>query len=132
MDSKPGLSSQTPKSEEPTLAPSRASASDDGKASAAGEQTDLDVGTAEPTEKQSHNNEKQEESQEKPDTIVKVATATSATGSKLQQTTTREDGTEYPKGVMLGLIILALCLSVFTMALGMLAIINSGERRKCC
>lgn len=34
------------------------------------------------------------------------------------ETAKREDGTEYPTGIKLGLIVLALCLSVFLMALG--------------
>lgn len=33
-------------------------------------------------------------------------------------TVKREDGIEYPTGIKLGLIVLALCLSVFLMALG--------------
>jgi hypothetical protein len=37
--------------------------------------------------------------------------------SGLQKIQTRQDGTEYPKGLKLGLISLALCLSVFLMAL---------------
>ncbi|RKU40632.1 hypothetical protein DL546_001366 [Coniochaeta pulveracea] len=56
---------------------------------------------------------------EKDNTLTRHATATSHadTGHSIQQTTTREDGTEYPKGLKLGLITLALCLSVFLMAL---------------
>ncbi|KAH6847202.1 major facilitator superfamily domain-containing protein [Chaetomium sp. MPI-CAGE-AT-0009] len=54
---------------------------------------------------------------EKSDALARQATATSKTGKKLEQTATREDGTEYPSGLTLGLIVLALCLSVFTMAL---------------
>ncbi|KAJ4291393.1 MFS sugar transporter [Collariella sp. IMI 366227] len=89
MDTKHRLSTQQlPDSDVPTLAPSRASVSDDGKTSAAGDQTDIDV-----------------------------ATSTSKTGPKLETTTTREDGAEYPTGLTLGLIVLALCLSVFVMAL---------------
>jgi len=55
---------------------------------------------------------------EKDNGITRQATAASAAGGKsLQQTRTREDGTEYPTGMKLGLISLALCLSVFLMAL---------------
>jgi len=71
--------------------------SDDGRVSAAGEQTDIET--------------------EKRDALARQATATSKSGKKLEQTPTREDGTEYPGGLTLGLIVLALCLSVFTMAL---------------
>ncbi len=113
MDTKPRLSTQQPPdSEVPTLAPSRASASDDGKASATGEQTDIDVGSSNPVEISEKQNEKH-------DVLARQATATSKTGKPLEPSTTREDGTEYPTGVTLALIVLALCLSVFTMALGM-------------
>lgn len=107
-------------SEVPTLAPSRASASDDGKdkASAAGEQTDVEVGSANPVDVAS-NAEKQADDKhdEKHDVLARQATATSKTGKPLEPTPTREDGTEYPTGSTLALIVLALCLSVFTMAL---------------
>lgn len=134
-DTKQGLSgpppdSEQPTSEVPTLAPSKASVSDDGKVSAAGEQTDVEVGSAEPIDASSRNEkEKQDEpgSQEKGEkgeALAKQATATSKTGKKLEQTPTREDGTEYPTGVKLGLIVLALCLSVFTMALGRFPVLS--------
>jgi hypothetical protein len=52
--------------------------------------------------------------------LAKAATAASqAHGQSLKEIQTREDGTEYPTGMKLGLINLALCLSVFLMALGM-------------
>ncbi|KAK3321924.1 major facilitator superfamily domain-containing protein [Apodospora peruviana] len=54
---------------------------------------------------------------EKHNHLTQHPTATSKQGDAIQQTQTREDGTEYPKGSKLGLIILALCLSVFLMAL---------------
>ncbi|KAL2133511.1 hypothetical protein VTI74DRAFT_2237 [Chaetomium olivicolor] len=104
MDSK----SLQPDSEVPTLAPSRTSVSDDGKA---GEQTDIDIGSSVPAEQDEKHNEK------KDDALVRQATATSRTSQKLEPTLTREDGTEYPTGMTLVLIVLALCLSVFTMAL---------------
>ncbi|KAL2194039.1 major facilitator superfamily domain-containing protein [Corynascus similis CBS 632.67] len=100
MANKPGLAAQSPNSKGSTLAPSRTSVSDDGKGSATGEQTDVEAGL-----------------NEKSDALARQATATSKTGKKLEQTPTREDGTEYPTGLTLGLIVLALCLSVFTMAL---------------
>jgi hypothetical protein len=87
MDTKPGLAAPLPESEAATLAPSKASVSD-------------------------------EVETEKNDALARQATATSKTGKKLEPTPTREDGTEYPGGLTLGLIVLALCLSVFTMALG--------------
>jgi hypothetical protein len=98
MDTKPGLSAPVPGWEAATLAPSRTSVSDDGRVSAVGDQTDIET--------------------EKRDALARQATATSKTGKKLEQTPTREDGTEYPDGLKLSLIVLALCLSVFTMALG--------------
>lgn len=55
---------------------------------------------------------------EKQNDLAKAPTATSNAGGKsLQPTPTREDGSEYPSGLRLGLISLALCLSVFLMAL---------------
>jgi hypothetical protein len=122
MDSKPGLSvDHPPGSEVPTLAPSRASVSDDGKASATGEQTDVEVGSSNPVETSSQNEKHASQLDEKhtSESLARQATATSKTGKPLEPTATREDGTEYPTGLTLGLIVLALCLSVFTMALGM-------------
>lgn len=46
-------------------------------------------------------------------TLSRVATA----ASELRRTETRQDGTEYPSGVKLALITVALCLAVFLMAL---------------
>jgi hypothetical protein len=107
---KPGHSALD--SEVPTLAPSRVSTSDDGKVSAAGEQTDVEMGSSNPVETAD------EKHDEKHGDLARQATATSKTGKALEQTPTREDGTEYPKGMTLSLIVLALCLSVFVMALG--------------
>ncbi|KAK3303064.1 major facilitator superfamily-domain-containing protein [Chaetomium strumarium] len=117
MDSKPSLfTPQPPDSEVPTLAPSSLSVSDDdGKAHpvARGEQTDIDVdSTSKPIEL---HNEKEDPTSS---ALARQATATSKSGgAKLEQVPTREDGTEYPRGMTLALIVLALCLSVFTMAL---------------
>ncbi|KAI1125926.1 MFS general substrate transporter [Nemania abortiva] len=58
-----------------------------------------------------------EEYAEKTDNLAKVQTARTQNGETLQPTETREDGTEYPTGLKLGLISLALCLSVFLIAL---------------
>ncbi|KAK4226622.1 putative efflux system protein [Podospora fimiseda] len=55
---------------------------------------------------------------EKQAPLSRKQTAASNAGSNaLHQVQTREDGEEYPTGMKLGLIILALCLSVFVMAL---------------
>jgi hypothetical protein len=54
---------------------------------------------------------------EKTEELARQATAASKTGQSIRPTATREDGTEYPSGMKLGLITLALCLSVFLMAL---------------
>ncbi|KAI0411703.1 putative efflux pump [Xylaria grammica] len=54
---------------------------------------------------------------EKAGSLAKVQTARSQNGTPLQQTETRQDGSEYPKGVKLTLISVALCLSVFLTAL---------------
>lgn len=117
-----------PDSEVPTLAPSRTSVSDDGKPSlppsAAGEQTDVDMVSAKETHIHHETHAEEQDaahhhSNEKPgqDGLARHATAASRTGTNLEQAPTREDGSEYPKGMTLGLIVLALCLSVFTMAL---------------
>lgn len=55
---------------------------------------------------------------EKKTELERQATATSKAGQSLRATNTRDDGTEYPSGMKLNLIVLALCLSVFLMALG--------------
>ena len=119
MDTQPGLSAQPPDSKVPTLAPSRASASDDGKVSALGDQTDVEIASADPVDA-TFQAEKQpaEQQNEKQDALARQATATSETGKALEPTLTREDGSEYPTGLTLVFIVLALCLSVFTMALG--------------
>ncbi|KAI1162533.1 MFS general substrate transporter [Nemania serpens] len=57
------------------------------------------------------------ESVEKSENLAKVQTARTQNGDTLQPTETRDDGTEYPKGVKLALISAALCLSVFLIAL---------------
>lgn len=94
-------------------APSTASASDDGKISAAGDQTDLEVGSANPIDETAQRNET-----EKVESLARHATATSQHGKDVERVQTREDGAAYPTGVNLALIVMALCLSVFVMALG--------------
>ena len=50
--------------------------------------------------------------------LTKIETSNSHVGShSIARTATREDGTEYPKGMRLAIIMLALCLAVFLMAL---------------
>lgn len=57
--------------------------------------------------------------EDKTNTLVQTATAEPDNEHpSIKATTTREDGTEYPKGPKLALIALALCLSVFLVALG--------------
>ena len=56
-------------------------------------------------------------SNEKNEDLAKVPTSASRTGSALQNAPTRDDGSEYPTGPKLAIIIIALCLSVFLMAL---------------
>lgn len=53
---------------------------------------------------------------EKPDPTGQSATQ-SQPGSTSRDTPARDDGTPYPTGLKLGFIVLALCLSVFLMAL---------------
>ncbi|KAI1099136.1 putative efflux pump [Jackrogersella minutella] len=55
--------------------------------------------------------------QEKTQDLGRHTTAQSRHGESMHQIQTREDGTEYPTGAKLGLITLALALSVFLMAL---------------
>ncbi|AEO67911.1 uncharacterized protein THITE_2117084 [Thermothielavioides terrestris NRRL 8126] len=119
MDHKPRPSSQHHlDSEVPTLAPSQTSLSDDGKISARGEQTDLDIGSTSAVDAPAFDEKRIEETHdERNNALDRQATAASKTGAGLEQAPTREDGTEYPKGVKLAMIVLALCLSVFTMAL---------------
>lgn len=54
---------------------------------------------------------------EKVTDLTKTTTARSQNSNALRQTETREDGVAYPKGLKLFLISLALCLSVFLIAL---------------
>ncbi|KAI1082704.1 putative efflux pump [Whalleya microplaca] len=58
-----------------------------------------------------------EPSQEKSRDLTEQATAQPQHGNSLRRLRTRENGTEYPSGLYLSLIVLALCLAVFLMAL---------------
>jgi len=92
-----------PESATPTVAPSVSSISDVEKVPPSSNRNSVD---------------RAEAVDEKGSAIAKSPTASSAhVGEALQQSQTREDGTEYPTGLKLGLITLALCLSVFLMAL---------------
>jgi hypothetical protein len=52
-----------------------------------------------------------------PGALAKTQTAKTENGEPIQQIMTREDGSEYPKGMKLTLITVALCLSVFLISL---------------
>jgi hypothetical protein len=54
---------------------------------------------------------------EKSETLAQIQTAHTQHGEPIKPTETREDGSEYPSGLKLALISLALCLSVFLIAL---------------
>lgn len=54
---------------------------------------------------------------DRPNDLARRATAASQGGHSIKATTTRDDGSEYPSGLKLVLINLALCLAVFLMAL---------------
>ncbi|KAI8627999.1 MFS general substrate transporter [Xylariaceae sp. FL1651] len=54
---------------------------------------------------------------EKAESLAKIQTARTQNGEPIEQTETRVDGTEYPSGAKLILISVALCLSVFLIAL---------------
>ncbi|KAK0702544.1 major facilitator superfamily domain-containing protein [Apiosordaria backusii] len=121
---KPAADGLTAESQAPTVAPSSRSISDDEKASNSGERTDIDAGSStDATEKASTSKQPEVTTtaadNEKGDNILaKHPTAVSQAGSKkLEPSKTREDGEEYPTGVKLAAIVIALCLSVFVMAL---------------
>ncbi|KAK0750038.1 major facilitator superfamily-domain-containing protein [Schizothecium vesticola] len=110
MDNKLAVpaASALPESEAATIAAT--SIAGDEKASTAGEPpSDADV-TASVRVPTPTDTEKRAE-------LERQTTAVSKTGQSIDRTRTREDGTEYPTGMKLGLIILALCLSIFLMAL---------------
>ncbi|KAK4162431.1 putative efflux system protein [Cladorrhinum sp. PSN259] len=113
-------------SQAPTIVPDSTSISDDEKRSTT-DKTEtnekpepVESSTEQPTPipttpTKDSNTEKQEKQSI---SLARKQTAASNAGSKsLRQIQTREDGEEYPEGTRLGLIVLALCLSVFVMAL---------------
>jgi EmrB/QacA subfamily drug resistance transporter len=109
-DPKPGSAITTVDSEAPTIAGSNASLSEKARSlneDAASEQIDR----TEETPRQHTGND------EKHNDLTQQQTAASQGEHSLRPTTTREDGTEYPSGMKLALINLALCLAVFLMAL---------------
>ncbi|KAK0712952.1 major facilitator superfamily-domain-containing protein [Lasiosphaeria miniovina] len=101
-------------SQAPTIAPST---TEDEKADDIDDASDFKVAASVPTGDASKSKELVTSETEKTDEITRQATATSNTGHALKTTPTREDGTEYPSGMKFTLIFLALCLSVFLVAL---------------
>ncbi|KAM7218871.1 putative efflux pump antibiotic resistance protein [Rhypophila decipiens] len=119
MDERSTLSVPAPattadESQAPTIAPSAASMTEDDKLSGKGAGTTSETDAASRAE-----NEKPAGTDANPtgDELRKQITSASKTGSQIAPTRTRDDGVEYPKGFELFLITLALCLSVFLMAL---------------
>lgn len=104
----PGTSAD--ESQAPTIAPSSASMNEDDKLSGKG------AGTTSETDAASRG-ENEKSATDTGAELQRQATSASQTGSKIEPSRTREDGVEYPKALELGLITLALCLSVFLMAL---------------
>ncbi len=112
-------------SQAPTIAPSRSSFEKDpasvGEAAGAGrdsssssddERTPADIEQEQQRQQQTEN-EKSRDGQ-----LARAPTSAShAGGQSIRPTTTREDGSEYPTGARLAIISVALCLSVFLMAL---------------
>jgi len=112
-----------PESQAPTIAPSRSSFEKDNSAietdtvSGRSIATPGGPGQAE-VESITAPAEVAEAEIEKHGDLARAPTSASHAGGKsLQPTQTREDGSEYPTGLRLGLISLALCLAVFLMAL---------------
>lgn len=109
-DLKAGSAITTADSEAPTIAGSSTSLSE--KARSFNEDT-----ASEQVEQSEANPQQQTGDDEKHHDLTQQRTAASQGEHSLRPTTTREDGTEYPSGMKLGLINLALCLAVFLMAL---------------
>ncbi len=106
-------------SKAPTVAPSYRSLSEVEKASVENLPEHPDGAVSEASEEQEQQQQQAAEENEKGNELTLHATAAShAGGASVRQVATREDGTEYPTGVKFGLIMLALCLSVFLVALG--------------
>ena len=114
---------QGAESQAPTIVPDSTSISDDEKNSAV-ETGKAEANVSEKPAETSSSAEKPapepKNDNEKQTPLSRKQTAASNAGSNaLDQIRTREDGEEYPVGMKLALIVLALCLSVFVMALGM-------------
>lgn len=107
----PNSSHEAPSSKAPTLTPSTASMTDmekDRPSTTSPSSSDSDSATPAPMATEA----------EKTGDLHRQLTAKSQQhGDELQNARTREDGTEYPTGLKLSLITLALCLAVFLMAL---------------
>jgi hypothetical protein len=119
MSTKPAVSNpaQQSRSGVPTMTPSRTSAtSEDLKPqdSDGQDQTDVEAGTMGTP---SFSPDKEKDVLNSQD-AVKGNTLSRRADTKVEQRSTEDDGTEYPTGMPLALIMLALCLSVFLMSLG--------------
>ncbi len=75
-------------------------------------------GSSQPAIAQTRTAENEPIENEKANELHPQATAATTSGDAVVPVPTREDGSEYPTGMKLGLINLALCLAVFLMALG--------------
>ena len=96
-------------SEAPTMVPSRTSLE---------KETAAPGNDGAPSDSASASAAQQQPASEKPESLARAPTATSqAGGQSLAARATREDGAEYPSGAKLAAITVALCLSVFLMAL---------------
>jgi len=129
MDEKSALPVPPPaaatESKTTTIAPSAASMTEDDKVSGKGATTsETDAASTNPAgasgDAAEAENEKADNEKLPSNELKHQATATSKHGSNIEPSRTREDGVAYPKGYELGLIMLALCLSVFLIALGVL------------
>lgn len=124
MDEKSTLpvpaSATATESQTPTIAPSAASMTEDDKASGKGATTsETDAASTHPAVASGGETVEADNEKSANNELKQQATATSQHGSNIEPSRTREDGVAYPKGYELGLITLALCLSVFLIALGM-------------
>lgn len=111
-------------SQAPTIVPDSTSISDDEKnptVDTGKAETNVSEKPAETSSAAENPSPEPKKVHEKQTPLSRKQTAASNAGSNaLDQIRTREDGEEYPVGMKLALIVLALCLSVFVMALGMI------------
>lgn len=107
---KVGSAVVTAESEAPTIAGSATSLSEKAGSVVDGDDASQRIGTAE-------QNETVADEKETNYDLIQHATAASHGGHSVKAATTREDGSDYPSGMKLFLINLALCLAVFLMSL---------------